>query len=170
MAHRRPDLNLVDIRGNVDTRLRKLAEHDLDGIILAEAGLKRLGLAAEITEVLDAAWMLAAVGQGALGLECRADDAATQACLARIDHAESHAAVLAERAMLRELGGGCHVPIGAAAEVHGETLTIRGAVLSPNGKQRIEAQSTGKAGDAEALGRQLAAILLAQGARKLLQG
>lgn len=168
IAHRRPDLKLVDIRGNVDTRLRKLVEQDLDGIILAEAGLKRLDLAHEITEVLDANWMLPAVGQGALGLECRADDAATRACLATVDHAETHAAVLAERAMLRELGGGCHVPIGAAAEVLGATLTIRGAVLSPNGKQRIEAQLTGKAVDSDALGRQLAASLLAQGARNLL--
>ncbi|MBM4069250.1 MAG: hydroxymethylbilane synthase [Planctomycetes bacterium] len=170
MAHRRPDLKLVDIRGNVDTRLRKLVEQDLDGIILAEAGLKRLGLAADITEVLDASWMLPAVGQGALGLECRAADAATRTCLGQIDHASTHAAVLAERAMLRELGGGCHVPIGAAASVLNDALTIRGAVLSPDGTRRIEAQLAGKTSDADAIGRELAANLLAKGARELLKG
>lgn len=168
IAHQRSDLKLVDIRGNVDTRLRKLVELNLDGTILAQAGLERLGLAGEITEVLDATWMLPAVGQGALGLECRADDAATRECLAHIDHAESHAGVLAERAMLRELGGGCHVPIGAAASVRGDNLNIRGAVLSPDGARRIEAHLAGKAGDADVLGRKLAANLLAQGARELL--
>lgn len=169
LAHRRSDLKLVDIRGNVDTRLRKLVEQDLDGIILAEAGLTRLGLAGEITEVLDATWMLPAVGQGALGLECRADDSATRDWLARIDHPKTHAAVLAERAMLRELGGGCHVPIGAAASVQGDDLTIRGTVLSPDGVRRIEAQRAGKAGEADALGRRLAVQLLSLGARELLR-
>src|SRR5262249_55757093 len=112
LAHRRPDLGLVDIRGNVDTRLRKLAELDLDGIVLAEAGLLRLGLESHITELLDAKWMLPAVGQGALGLECRSDDEETQSLLSRLDHFPSRQAVLAERAVLRALGGGCQVPLG----------------------------------------------------------
>ena len=122
LLHRRPDLKLVNLRGNVETRLRKLIDQGLDAIILAQAGLVRLGLAAEITEVLDPAWMFPAVGQGALGLECRGDDADTLAIVQKLNHAETHAAVLAERAMLRGLGGGCEVPIGAASDVDGATL------------------------------------------------
>ena len=133
VLQRRPDLRLVEIRGNVDTRLRKLKDQDLDAIILAEAGLVRLGQAARITEVLDASWMLPAVGQGALGLECRADDTETRTLLAALDHADTHAAVLAERALLRGLGGGCQVPIGAAGTVHEGRLRLRAAVLTPDG-------------------------------------
>src|SRR5262245_39884341 len=113
LRHRRPDLRLVDIRGNVETRLRKLGEQQLDGVILAQAGLERAGLGAGITEILEASWMLPAVGQGALGLECRADDDATRTIVAKLDDAATHQAVLAERALLRGLGGGCQVPIGA---------------------------------------------------------
>ncbi len=168
LLHRRPDLKLVDIRGNVDTRLRKLAEQDLDATILAEAGLVRLGLADRITAILDDAWMLPAIGQGALGLECRQADAATRAVLAKIDHAETHAAVLAERALLRGLGGGCHVPIGAKTVLADGTLTLRGTVLSPDGRRRIDAELARSPGDAEALGQELAHLLRAQGADELL--
>src|SRR6185503_4045485 len=98
------------MRGNVDTRLRKLVEQDLDATILAQAGLVRLGLAEQITEVLDQSWMFPAVGQGALGLECRADDGATLGLLDRLNHGPTRWSVLAERAMLRGLGGGCQVP------------------------------------------------------------
>src|SRR5262249_55870033 len=103
VLHRRPDLCLVNIRGNVETRLRKLEEVDLDALILAEAGLQRLGLAAAITEALDASWMLPAVGQGALGLECRADDAVTLDLVRRLNHPPTWYAIQAERAMLRAL-------------------------------------------------------------------
>lgn len=168
LLNRRPDLKLTDMRGNVETRLRKLEELNLDGIILAQAGLERLGLASEITEILDPAWMLPAVGQGALGLECRSDDSATRQRLAKIDHGETHAAVLAERAMLRKLGGGCHVPIGATTVVSSQQLSIWGVVLSPDGKQRIEAVAAGPIASAEVLGNQLAAALLDRGARALL--
>jgi hydroxymethylbilane synthase len=169
LLHRRPDLHVVDIRGNVDTRLRKLVEQDLDATILAEAGLVRLGLANQITELLDPAWMLPAVGQGAIGLECRANDAATRAVLAKLDDPNTHAAVLAERAMLRALGGGCQVPIGAAATVHGSDLRLRGAVLSPDGTRRVEASLAGPAAQAEAVGEELAQELRRRGAEELLQ-
>lgn len=168
LLHRRPDLRLVDIRGNVDTRLRKLVEQGLDAIILAEAGLVRLGLAGHVRERLDPAWMVPAVSQGALGLECRSDDPATGDLLARLTHPPTHAAVLAERALLRELGGGCQVPIGGHAVLEGETLTLRGVVLTPDGAERIEATVTGRPADAEALGAALAAEMLDRGARRIL--
>ncbi|MBL8798053.1 MAG: hydroxymethylbilane synthase [Planctomycetia bacterium] len=168
VLHRRPDLRLQDIRGNVETRLQKLKDFDLDGLILAEAGLVRLGLADAVTEVLDPAWMLPAVGQGALGLECREDDAATFELLAGINHAATHQAILAERAMLFALGGGCLVPIGAATTVATNVLTLRGAVLSPDGAQRVAGQTVGPLADAEDLGKRLAADLLARGAKEIL--
>jgi hydroxymethylbilane synthase len=168
--HRRPDLRLVDIRGNVETRLRKLDTQGLDALILAEAGLRRLGLGEVITEVLDPAWMLHAVGQGALGLECRAADAGTRALLARIDHAPTRQMALAERALLRGLGGGCQVPVGAQTTLGGERLTLRGVVIRPDGGVRVEGQASGPAADAEAVGQRLAEDLLRQGARELLEG
>jgi hydroxymethylbilane synthase len=166
--HRRPDLRLVDLRGNVETRLRKLTEQGLDAIILAEAGLQRLGLAGHITEVLDPEWMLPAVGQGALGLECRANDRITLELLHHLDDPLTRSAVLAERAFLRGLGGGCLVPIGAAAVVEGERLSLRGVVLTPDGLQRMAGEKIGPAAAAEAVGQQLADDLLQQGARALL--
>jgi hydroxymethylbilane synthase len=169
LLHRRPDLRLVDIRGNVDTRLRKLAEQELDAIILAQAGLQRLDLANRITERLDLAWMVPAVGQGALGLECRADDGTVQQLLARLDDAPTHAAVLAERALLRSLGGGCQVPIGGHAIVTGESLTLHGVVLTVDGTQRIADSVTGRTTEAESLGGALATQMLARGARTILQ-
>lgn len=170
LLHRRPDLNLVNLRGNVETRLRKLVEQNLAAIILAEAGLDRLGLKREITEVLDSSWLLPAVGQGALGLECRADDAATRALLQKIDDPATHACVLAERAMLRGLGGGCEVPIGAVTAIADDTLTLRGVVLHPEGKVRVEGKLSGPRSQPETLGQQLAERLLQQGARELLTG
>jgi hydroxymethylbilane synthase len=166
--YRRPDLTLVNLRGNVETRLRKLEEQNLDAIVLAEAGLQRLGLGSAITEILDPQWMLPAVGQGALGLECRAEDSVTLSLLDRLNDLSARQAVLAERALLRGLGGGCLVPIGASASVAADRLTLRGAVLSPEGKQRIAAETSGAAVEAEAIGQQLAETLLASGARELL--
>lgn len=166
--HRRPDLNLVNLRGNIETRLRKIEEQNLDAIILAEAGLRRLGLASAITELLDPQWMLPAVGQGALGLECRAEDTVTLGLLERLNHGPTRQAVLAERALLRGLGGGCLVPLGASPRVEGSELLLRGAVLSPDGRQRIAAEYRGAAAEAEVVGQQLAEILLARGARDLI--
>jgi hydroxymethylbilane synthase len=166
--HRRPDLNLVNLRGNVETRLRKLDEQNLDAIILAEAGLLRLGLRSAITELLDPQWMLPAVGQGALGLECRTDDAITLGLLDRLNYWPTRQAAMAERALLRELGGGCLLPIGVVSRMEGDRLYMRAAVLSPEGKQRIAAEHNGAAVDAEAVGKQLAQTMLASGARELL--
>jgi hydroxymethylbilane synthase len=169
LLHRRPDLKLIDIRGNVETRLRKLEEQNLDATILAQAGLVRLGLAEHITEVLDASWMFPAVGQGALGLECRSDDADTRALLERLNDPPTRCAVLAERAMLRGLGGGCQVPIGARTNVQGTTLTVRGVVLPPDGSQRIEAEGKGPLDQAEILGQAVAHQLREHGAEELLK-
>jgi hydroxymethylbilane synthase len=170
LLHRRPDLKLLDIRGNVETRLRKLVEQDLDATILAQAGLVRLGLASEITEVLDPTWMFPAVGQGALGLECRSDDEATRTILDRLNDAPTRWAVLAERAMLRGLGGGCQVPIGARTQIANGVLTLRGVVLPPDGRRRVEAEIAGPMEQAESLGQALADRLRERGADELLKG
>lgn len=169
LLFRRPDLKLIDIRGNVDTRLRKLVEQNLDATILAQAGLVRLGLAERITEILDPAWMFPAVGQGALGLECRTNDAATRAIVERLSDAPTRWSVLAERAMLRGLGGGCQVPIGAVTQIANGMLTLRGVVLPPDGSQRIAADIAGPMEQAEALGLALANELRAQGAETVLE-
>ncbi len=166
--HRRPDLRLVDLRGNVETRLRKLEEQALDGIILAQAGVERLGLADAVTELLSIEWMLPAVGQGALGLECRTDDALTYGRLRELDDAPTRQAVCAERALLAALGGGCAVPIGVETRAAGDVLTLRAAVLSPDGVRRLEGQVSGPAATPEVLGHQLADQLRARGADALL--
>jgi hydroxymethylbilane synthase len=168
LLNRRPDLRIVSIRGNVETRLRKLQEENLDAVVLAQAGLERLGVTQVITELLDPSWMVPAVGQGALAVECREDDQETLSLVRQVDHAPSRQAVLAERALLHALGGGCHVPIGALGTVDGDILTLRGAVLDPDGERRIDGARTGGAAGAEALGQELARELLARGAQQLL--
>jgi hydroxymethylbilane synthase len=162
-------LKLIDLRGNVDTRLRKLDEQKLDAIILAEAGLVRLGLEAQITELLNPSWMLPAVGQGAIGLECRVTDELTRHYVEALRDPDTFARVTAERAMLYALGGGCLVPIGATSRVMDGVLTVRGAVLSPDGRRRVAATHSGTATTPLAIGQELAAMLLAEGARELLQ-
>jgi hydroxymethylbilane synthase len=169
VLNRRPDLKLIDLRGNVETRLRKLDDQNLDAIVLAEAGLVRLGLADRITDLLDSDWMLPAVGQGAIGLECRADDGETKRLLSALRCTDTFRRVRAERAMLFALGGGCLVPIGATSQVLDGVLTVRGAVLSPDGARRIVATHTGPADAPLALGQELAAMLLAEGADELLK-
>jgi hydroxymethylbilane synthase len=169
LLHRRPDLRLEDIRGNVETRLRKLHEHGYDGLVLAQAGLERLGLAGVIGEVLDPRWMLPAVGQGALGLECRADDTVTRSLLATLNDAATRWEVDAERSLLLHLGGGCQVPLGAIAEVSGETITLRGAVLSLDGSRRVGGTEMGAAVDALGVGKRLADQLKGLGAEELLK-
>jgi hydroxymethylbilane synthase len=168
LLHRRPDLRPHDIRGNVDTRLRKLDAGQFDALVLAEAGLKRLGLEDRITQVIPHSVMLPAVGQGALGLEARADDHETQARVTRLDHVPSRNAVLAERAMLAELRAGCLAPVGAFANVTGDTLHLAAAVLSRDGVRRVFASANGAAAQPEAVGRAAALDLLNQGAALLI--
>jgi len=159
LRHRRPDLAFVDIRGNVDTRLVKLDAGGFDALVLARAGLERLNLGGRIAEVLDPAWMVPAVGQGALGVECRADDAATLELLQPLNDPDSRVAVVAERAFLRALGGGCQEPIGACAVPAGGDLLLRGVVAAAEGSWRRDGSSTGPVADAELIGAELAARL-----------
>lgn len=168
ILNRRPDLRLCDLRGNIDTRLRKLDDQELDAIVLAEAGLVRLDLADRITQILDQSWMLPAVGQGAIGLECRADDEDTKHFVEALRDRDTFVRVTAERAMLLSLGGGCLVPIGSTSAVANGMLTLRGAVLSPDGRRRIVATHVGPAETPLAIGQELAAMLLAEGAGDLL--
>jgi hydroxymethylbilane synthase len=163
----RPDLVIESVRGNLDTRLRKLDEGQYDAILLAAAGLKRLGWSDRIAEILPVETMCPAVGQGALAIETRASGAGFDAVQA-IDHAETHAAVLAERGVLGALGGGCQVPIGAYATVEGGRLRLLGLVASPDGDEAIRGESQGIASEAENLGRALGNDLLERGARRIL--
>jgi hydroxymethylbilane synthase len=168
LLNRRPDLKIVDLRGNVETRLRKLREQDLDAIVLAQAGLLRLGQGDAISEILDPTWMLPAVGQGAIGLECRTADAETRHFVEAVNDTATWAAVRAERAMLWGLGGGCLVPVGAYTKVEGHLLTIRGAVLSPDGTRKVVDTHRGPTEQPLNVGAELAARLLSAGARELL--
>lgn len=165
----RPDLQLTNIRGNVDTRLRKTAEGEFDAIVLAAAGLIRLDRLAEATEILSPEVILPAVGQGVLAIETRADDSAALVLAAIVDDAPTHAAALCERAFQRRLGGGCQAAIAALATVNGGSLEIRGLVADAEGRRFLRGNLSGPADDAEALGRRLAEDLLAQGAADLLE-
>lgn len=185
LLHARPDLQIVSVRGNVDTRIRKLQAGQYDGIVLAEAGLSRLGISeSEWTERLFPAVLLPAVGQGALGVEIRADDSETASFVRQLDHPPSHLAAAAERAMLAHLHGGCLAPVAAWARMEQNQLLLTGRVLHPTGQQMLqltesveisvdqaisaplEAEVFQKAVD---LGRRLADLLLAQGADQLIQ-
>jgi hydroxymethylbilane synthase len=163
----RPDLVIESVRGNLDTRLRKLDEGQYDAILLAAAGLKRLGWGDRIAEILDAETMCSAVGQGALAIETRASGAGFDAVQA-LDHADTHSAVMAERGVLGALGGGCQVPIGAHATVECGMLRLVGLVASPEGDEVIRGESQGAASNAESLGRALGNELLERGARRIL--
>jgi hydroxymethylbilane synthase len=165
----RPDLRVVDVRGNVDTRLRKLRDGQADALILATAGLVRLGRAEAIGQILPAGRMLPAVGQGALCVEVRSDDERTRALVGQLDHRATRQATDAERAFLRRLEGGCQVPIGAYAEVSGGTLHLRGLVASLDGSRLLRDEIRGPAGQGVRLGVELAEQLLAAGAAALLQ-
>jgi hydroxymethylbilane synthase len=160
----RPDLQVESVRGNVDTRLRKLDEGRYESIVLAAAGLSRLGWSIRIAELLEPEVMCPAVGQGALAIETRIGETKCQA----LDHANTRAAVIAERAVLSALGGGCLTPIGAHARVEGEQLRLMAIVLSVDGAQSVRGKAEAPASKAENVGRELAETLLIQGAAKLL--
>ena len=182
LLHIRPDLIVKDIRGNVDTRIRKLVEGKYDAILLAFAGLHRLGLQARITQKFSIDEMLPAVGQAALGLETRSDDSQTIEAVSQLDHMTSHAAVIAERSLLRSMRAGCLAPLACNVVVHNETIQLLARVFSPDGKKRIEVNH---AADhalnsnellpkkelyllAEQLGREAASLLAEQGATELI--
>jgi hydroxymethylbilane synthase len=165
----RPDLHVSEIRGNVETRVAKLHEGQVEAIVLAEAGLTRLGLQSEIVEILPKSLMLPAIGQGALGLEIRADDLATRSAVERLDDRATHAAVAAERSLLAALRGGCLAPIGAWARVEQDSeLRLTAVVLARDGQKRLEAEAVDPLSEAVGLGRRVAAELLAQGAASLI--
>ncbi len=166
---RRPDLELTGMRGNVDTRLRKLAEGEADAMILARAGLERLGLESHITEVLDTESFLPAVGQGLVGLTSRENDEESRRSLLAIADLEAMDAGLAERALLARLRGGCNVPVGALARVVESTLSLRARVLSLDGRTVIEGEIAGSRDHAGQLGRMLAEDLLERGADRLIE-
>lgn len=164
----RPDLQIHDLRGNVNSRLAKLDAGDYDAIILAAAGLRRLDKADRIRSLLPPELSLPANGQGAVGIECRLDDAQTQALLAPLEHAMTRYCVMAERAMNRKLQGGCQVPIGAYAVMEDDHIWLRGLVGAVDGQQIIRGDVSGPKDQAEALGELLAEQLLAQGADAIL--
>ena len=169
LKHLRPDLNILDIRGNVDTRLAKLEAGDHDAIILARAGLKRLEMLKHVRDVFNKDRLMPAVGQGALGLESRANDETTRQILQTVCHQESFASVMAEREMLRRLQGGCLAPIGAWSTSSGESLTLEGTVLAKDGSEKISSIQTGSLADPVSLGQSVASDLLAQGASRFLE-
>jgi hydroxymethylbilane synthase len=169
LLERRPDLRVVSLRGNVETRLRKMREQGLAGVVLAVAGLRRLRLEDQITELLDAGVMLPAVGQGALAIECRAEDAELRELLAPLNDEKTRTEVSAERSLLTELQGGCRVPLAGHATLAGETLRLRGLVGSPDGKTVIRGERSGPSHTALAIGKALAQEIASRGGREILQ-
>ncbi len=169
IRERRPDLQILDLRGNVNTRLVKLDEGKYDAIILASAGLKRLGLDDRITHTIDTELSLPAVGQGAIGIECRSDDERINALLAPLNHEETAIRVAAERAQNQRLNGGCQVPIGGHAVINNQQLVIKGLIGYPDGSKIFRAEREGPVSDAELLGTAVADDLLAQGGGKVLE-
>jgi len=166
----RPDLQVRPLRGNVGTRLNKLDTGEFAAIILAAAGLRRLGMAARIRASLSPEEMLPAIGQGAIGIECREDDCNIQQLIAPLNDFETYQRVLAERAINRRLGGSCQVPIGGFAQIDQAGLKVQGLVGDLQGQQILRSQLQGSVQEAESLGDRLAEDLLAKGAAKLLQG
>jgi hydroxymethylbilane synthase len=166
---RRPDLSIVMLRGNLDTRLRKLDEGEFDAIVLASAGLRRLGWSERVTEWLAPDVSLPAIGQGALGLEGRADDEFVRKLAARLDHRPTRIAVTAERALLERLEGGCQVPIAAHATIEGQILSVVGLVAAVDGRRVVRDSVQGSVEEAHSLGVRLAERLLAHGGAEILK-
>lgn len=164
----RPDLKILEIRGNVPTRLEKFAAADIDGMILAYAGLHRLGLDGHIRQVIPIKFMLPAVGQGAVAVEIREGDSETAGFVEKLNHLETHICTLAERSFLRTLEGGCQVPIGALAQFAGDELIVEGMAGSFDGSINLREKISGSGGDAEALGARLGRTLISKGADELI--
>ena len=164
----RPDLKVSSLRGNLDTRLRKLDEGHYDAVVLAVAGMKRLGFEKKITGIIPPEVMLPAIGQGAVGIECRREDPFINQLVSRLNHEETAVAVRAERAFLLRLEGGCQVPIAAYARLAGGKLRMDGLVGDPSGNEVIRDSIEGGAAEAEGLGKKLAEKLIKQGAGRIL--
>jgi hydroxymethylbilane synthase len=164
----RPDLEVVDLRGNVETRLNRALGGQLDAVVLASAGLRRLGLERHVTQRLAPPGFLPAVGQGALGIECRGDDPATRALLAPLDDPATRRAVAAERRLMADLEGGCAIPLAAWARDEDDALRLDAAVFDPDGRERVITSLRGRRDDPEGLGRQIAQALRDLGADRLL--
>ena len=169
LLHVRPDLQIKMLRGNVDTRLRKLQENHFDAIVLAASGLKRLGWDEHITECLPVDVSLPAIGQGALGIEGREDDGFVRNLVSRLEHQQTRVTVTAERALLKRLEGGCQVPIAGHAVLQGENLTLDGLVISLDGKRYVRYSLSGLMSEAESIGEKVAEGLLDRGAQPILQ-
>ncbi len=168
LLQRFPGWRITPLRGNVGTRMAKLEAGEYDGIILAVAGLKRLGWADKITQIIAPELSLPAIGQGAVGIECRKDDPTINELIAPLHHKETAICVTAERSMNERLEGGCQVPIAGFSEIDGECLTLRGRVGNPDGSEMIAAQATGVISQAQWLGESVAETLLARGADRIL--
>lgn len=168
LRHHFPHFTFKDVRGNLITRLAKLDAGEYDALILATAGLERLGMGDRVHQILPKEISLHAVGQGALGIECRADDSELLSLLKAIEHPETRDRCLAERSFLRSLEGGCQVPIGVNTEISGDNLTLTGIVASVDGQKLVKDTVTGIANNAEALGTELAELLRQQGAQEIL--
>ena len=169
LAHRRPDLKITPLRGNVNTRLGKLDAGEFDAVILAAAGLKRLGFQGRITAYLTPEQSLPAIGQGAIGIECRVDDDRVNGLIESLHHGATAVCVRAERAMNHRLMGGCQVPVAGYAVLEGDALSLRGLVGEPDGTRILRGEELGSASQAEALGKRLAVGLLEQGADAILK-
>ncbi len=165
----RPDLQMCIIRGNVETRIRKLDEDRLDAVILAAAGLKRLGFTEKVAEYLDVDLSIPAIGQGALGIECRLDNSEIKETIAFFNHPQTSAAVRAERALLKRCEGGCQVPIAAHGTVEGDQLRLVGFIAAVDGSTSVRGEVSGSITEAEQLGIRLAERLLDQGGRQILE-
>ncbi|PWQ94310.1 hydroxymethylbilane synthase [Leucothrix pacifica] len=165
----RPDLQILDLRGNVNTRLAKLDNDEYDAIILASAGLMRLGFEARIRERIATEKSLPAIGQGAVGIECRVDDERINGLLAPLIHDDTAVRVRAERALNNRLNGGCQVPVAGFAELNGDQIHLRGLIGYPDGSTIYRAEMTGSIDDAESIGVAVAEDLLAQGGRSVLE-
>ena len=170
LRHIRPDLDVRDLRGNVDTRLRKAQSGEYDAILLAKAGLDRLGWSDRITEIFAPDVFLPAVGQGAIAAECRLSDSEAAEVLASLDDAESRTAIIAERSLLSALQGGCQVPLGAWARTERGELILEACVCSVDGSQYVRQRATAPSEQAAALGEHVARLLLESGAQSILEG
>jgi hydroxymethylbilane synthase len=169
ILHIRPDLDMRDLRGNVDTRLRKVESGEYDAVILAKAGLDRLGWSHRISETLSPDVCMPAVGQGAIAVECRASDSQAAEALDKLDHAESRTAITAERALLSALQGGCQVPLGAWARIERSELVLEACVCSVDGTQYVKQRATAPPDQPRELGERMARLLLDAGAQTILQ-